>query len=805
MTAGGPTRPRAHVLETLSRQHVERTLPPEWICRDVQGDYGLDMAVEIVSGERVTGREFSIQLKATDHVKTSGDQIVHHCAVTAALYFLDRPEPVMYVVYDARAEVAYWLWVQPYLRDLDAARPGWRDQKTVAIRVPIANRLAPDGAPAIAEHVRAWWARMLAAAAPPTPYLPPRPLPDFVGREDELRSLDAGLAPGSRTAITGVIGMGGIGKTELAKLAASRAAGRFRDGVLWADCATQDLAAIAGLWAAAYERQLPGDDPEAKAAAWRSLVAGKEALLIFDNVQAGQEIEPLFPAQSPSAVLITTRDGRHPALRGAGRLDLDHFTFDEALELARKVLGADVAEAQAGRARRLFELVGYLPLAAAVALHAARDSGWSLETLAGKLEAAGALRVLGDDKRLHRSLNATFDTAYRALSADLRKTFAALALFNAGPSLSTAALADTLAIDPDEAQARLSGLAGRSLLRSAGEGRWSLHPLLREFAAAQGPVEGDAALRFARHYARAARAAKELYKQGGEGVLGGLALFDLEWPHIRQGQAWAAARSAEDDHAAALASDYPDACAYCLELRLPPRGQIPWLEAGAAAARRLGDKGAEEAHLGNLGLAYWSLGDARRAIGYYEQVLAIQREIGDRRGEGADLGNLGSAYLELGDARGAIGYYEQALAIAREVGDRRGEGNRLGNLGIAYANLGDARGAIGYYEQALAIDREIGDRRGEGADLGNLGIAYQNLGEMQRAIGYYEQALAIAREIGDRRNEAIHLANLGIAHETLGDPARARELWTQALAIYEAIEDPRAATVRGWLEGLGPG
>ncbi len=759
MTARGPTRPRAHVLETLSRQHVQRTFPPEWICRDVQGDYGLDMTVEIVSGERVTGREFSIQLKATDHLRTAGDQVAHHCAVSAARYFLDRPEPVMYVVYDAQAEVAYWLWVQPYLRDLDAARPGWRDRKTVAIRLPIANRLTADSAPAIAEHVRAWWARMLAAAAPPTPYLPPRPLPDFVGREDELRSLDAGLAPGSRTAITGVIGMGGIGKTELAKLAASRAAGRFRDGVLWADCGSQTVTIIADLWAAAYERQLPGDDPDAKAAAWRSLIAGKEALLIFDNVQAGQEIEPLFPAQGGSAVLITTRDGRHPALQGAGRLDLDQFTFDEALELARRVLGAEAAETQAGRARRLFELVGYLPLAAAVALHAARDSGWSLETLAGKLEAAGALRVLGDDGRLRKSLNATFDTAYRALSAELRETFAALALFNAGPSLSTAALADTLAIDPDEAQARLSGLAGRSLLRAAGEGRWSLHPLLREFAAAQGPAGGDAALRFARHYVGVARAAKDLYLQGGEEVLRGLALFDLEWPHIRQGQAWAAGRSGEDDDAAALASDYPNACLYCLDLRLPPRDRIPWLEAAAAAARRLGDRKVESWHMGNLGLAYAGLGDARGAIGYLEQALAIQREIGDRYNEGNNLGNLGSAYFMLGDARGAIGYYEQALAIAREIREasrseaertaaRQGEGADLGNLGLAYAALGDARGAIGYYEQALAIAREIGDRRGKGPP-GQPGACLQATG---RDAGRYRLLRAGAgHRQGDRR------------------------------------------------------
>ena len=92
----------------------------------------------------------------------------------------------------------------------------------------------------------------------------------------------------------------------------------------------------------------------------------------------------------------------------------------------------------------------------------------------------------------------------------------------------------------------------------------------------------------------------------------------------------------------------------------------------------------------------------------------------DRRQKGrrSCLGNLGIAYKNLGDARKAIEYHEKALAIAREIGDRRAEGAALGNLGIAYEDLGDARKAIEYYEQALAIAREIGDRRGEGAALG---------------------------------------------------------------------------------------
>jgi len=211
--------------------------------------------------------------------------------------------------------------------------------------------------------------------------------------------------------------------------------------------------------------------------------------------------------------------------------------------------------------------------------------------------------------------------------------------------------------------------------------------------------------------------------------------------------------------------------------------------ASQSAAERAAARRGEGTVLGNLGSAYLQLGDARRAIGYYEQRLEIAREIGDRRGEGTVLGNLGSAYLQLGDARCAIGYYAQRLEIAREIGDRRGEGHALGNLGNACLQLGDARRAIGYYEQRLEIAHEVGDRRGEGNALMGLGLAYAALGDARRAIGYYEQCLSIHREIGDRREEANALGNLGSAHLKLGEKRRAMEYYEQALVMDREIGD----------------
>ena len=45
--------------------------------------------------------------------------------------------------------------------------------------------------------------------------------------------------------------------------------------------------------------------------------------------------------------------------------------------------------------------------------------------------------------------------------------------------------------------------------------------------------------------------------------------------------------------------------------------------------------------------------------------------------EGGAYGNLGNAYYSLGDFGKAIEYHEKCLKIAIEIGDRAGEGRSL--------------------------------------------------------------------------------------------------------------------------------
>ena len=110
----------------------------------------------------------------------------------------------------------------------------------------------------------------------------------------------------------------------------------------------------------------------------------------------------------------------------------------------------------------------------------------------------------------------------------------------------------------------------------------------------------------------------------------------------------------------------------------------------------------------------------RRAGYISEQRLAIAREIGDRRAEGNALGNLGMAYHSLGEYGRALEFYEEDLAIARETRDRHREGTTLWNLSLALERIGNRAQAIQRAEDSLKIKQET-EHPGTAPDQGATG------------------------------------------------------------------------------------
>ena len=625
----------------------------------------------------------------------------------------------------------------------------------------------------------------------------PAPPDNFTGRERELEKLRASILSGGAI-ISSRTGQVGVGKTALALKLADEVVELFPDAQIYLNLRGESEKPLTASEAMACV--LRAFEPEAKvprqeqklAALYRSVLEGKRTLLLMDDARDMEQAEPLLPPRSCCS-LITSR--RRFALPGLNAMDIDVLLPAEAQELLLKIEPRIGAEASA-----IADLCGYIPQAlrlAATAL-AERVDITPSDYRRRLAEERKQPKLLGDG---NESVEATIGLSYSLLESDKQKRWRMLGIFQ--ETFDEPAAVAVWNAEKTLSEETLDLLTQYSMLEwNDNSHRYRLPDLMRDFACQRVRAEewNESSLRHAQYYLGILRNADDLYLDGGESLMRGLALFDLEHRNIEAGQSWAAGHALSDPEAAKLSNSYPTAGAHCLGLRQHPRERIRWREDALVAATQLKDRGAERAHLGNLGAAYMRLGEYRRAIEYYERHLQIARQLNDRSGEGHDLANLGNGYDFLGDHHRAIECYEQQLKIARDLDDPRRGGNALSSLGAAYHAMGEFGSAIQHHEQALALHRDIGDQRGQGMALGNLGIAHYRLGEHRRAIAFYEEQLQIARATNDRHSEGNALWNMSLALDELGERKKAIEHAKAALKIREEIKDANAAKVRRQLE-----
>lgn len=337
----------------------------------------------------------------------------------------------------------------------------------------------------------------------PLPTPPARQLPmattPFIGRQKELAAVCHKLHHPDTRLLT-LVGAGGIGKTRLATAAAAQVAHDFPDGVWFVDLAVLDeetvtesrlvltIATTLGL-------RLTGSQPPRTQLL--ALLKSRSCLLLLDNfetVLAGAALLAEMVQQAPQVVLLVT--SREPL-----QLQVEQVVRLAGLTLPlteqANIIGTDLADSVLlfqSRADRVGVpmTAAMLPTIAEICRFLAGNP-LGIELAAswlGRLNPAEILTLLQtqadvlaspyhDTPARQRTLTAVFAGSWRLLTAGQQVALAQVAIFRGGftpaaaQQVLTAVWADVLA------------LVDKSLLRLEANGRYSLHELLRQFAAAQ--------------------------------------------------------------------------------------------------------------------------------------------------------------------------------------------------------------------------------------------------------------------------------------------------------------------------------
>lgn len=195
----------------------------------------------------------------------------------------------------------------------------------------------------------------------------------------------------------------------------------------------------------------------------------------------------------------------------------------------------------------------------------------------------------------------------------------------------------------------------------------------------------------------------------------------------------------------------------------------------------------------NVGIAFSSFGDHRRALEYDHKALAIRERVlpPDHPDLATSYGNVGSTYGALGDHEKALEYKLMALEIRAKVlpPDHPDLANSYNNVGYTYYDLGDRAKALEFQRKALEIHERVllPDDPDLATSYNNLGYIYGKLGDRDKELEYYRKALEIRERVLSRNDPLIAAScnNIAVFYEEQQQYETALRWMRRALEIAE--------------------
>jgi predicted ATPase len=650
--------------------------------------------------------------------------------------------------------------------DLDGAPPATDDQRrlfhalVLAADSPRAATARRELGGAEAEHpatvaqARAWLRRRRPASVPTASTLLPRTPGPLIGRTQELDALQGALDGGDR--LVTVLGPPGVGKTRLAIQAARHTA--EADGfddvrfVALAEARTepQMLSAIADT---VRPRATRADADVDDVARW---VGDRGVLLVLDNLEqlagAKAAVSSLLDRCRRLSLLVTSRERLH--LAAERPLVLDGLAVPAEGASVEEVEASPAASLFLSRARRVAPDVALdAERAAAVAQICRRMGGLPLglelaatwlrllpvADVAHEVASLDRLATPADDvPSRHRSVRAAIGWSWDLLPRREREAFARLSVFRGGFTREAARRVAGAGL------VALASLSDKSLVRPEAEGRFSMHPLLAEFARTKLDELPHAAETRRRHAAYVQTLAEEASPHlTGPGAGAWLRRLDAEHDNLRS----ALAHLRREDPAAAL--------------RL------------AATAWR-----------------FWVVRPHNREG---REVLTELVDMGGAEAPSPDrakvLRALGTLTFQAGDFAGAEPILREALACAEARDERHEVAAILNGLAWVATHLGTAGAGGDYGREALRANREVVDARGTALAHNNLAYAAIFRGAFGRALDEVEESLRRFDALGDERGVAHLRTNMAFILATQGRYDEAEELLAATLEVLARLGD----------------
>jgi CHAT domain-containing protein/Tfp pilus assembly protein PilF len=217
-----------------------------------------------------------------------------------------------------------------------------------------------------------------------------------------------------------------------------------------------------------------------------------------------------------------------------------------------------------------------------------------------------------------------------------------------------------------------------------------------------------------------------------------------------------------------------------------------YLNESLASARAHHDRFLESAALLNLGFFSLHTAHFEDAVDWSNSALRISTELSAQRIRQAAVGNLGWAYYKLGDPEKALEGFLTAEQSAEQLRDDIGRVIWLTAIAYVYLDKTDYGNAERVYHESLDLAKQIDAKEYIRNALIPLAFACEREGKFDEATQYADQAIATARADGNRLDELYPLLVKGQVAAQLHDRAKAESIFR------EVANDPHSDSSLRW-------